>query len=85
MEFSGFLRCVVVNSYDIRKERTAFIFRVIVMFDMDIAVMRKQMCLLLSAMKEFSWKMLFTLSWGRFLPLLGFSTWVGQTPYNLPT
>jgi len=57
MDFSGFLRRVDVKSYDIWKERTAFIFRVTVMIDRDNEVMRrKQICLLLSAMKDSSWK-----------------------------
>jgi hypothetical protein len=57
MDFSGFLRLVVVKSYDIWKERTAFIFRVTVMVEMDTEVIRrKQMCLLLNAMKNSSWK-----------------------------
>jgi hypothetical protein len=57
MDFSGFLRRVAVKPYDIWKERTAFIFRVTVMVDMDTEVIKKkQTCLLLGAMKESSWK-----------------------------
>ena len=57
MGFSGFLCRVVVKSYDTWKELTAFIFRVTVMVEMDTELIRrKQMCLLLSAMKKSSWK-----------------------------
>ena len=57
LDFSGFLRRIAVKSYDIWKEGTVFIFRVTVMVDIDTEVIRrKQMCLLLSAMKESSWK-----------------------------
>jgi hypothetical protein len=53
MDFSGFLHRAAVKPYDIWKERTAFIFRVNVMVDMDAEVIkRKQMCLLLGAIKS---------------------------------
>lgn len=56
MDLPGFLRRSVFISYDIWKERAAFIIRMTVMVEMDTEVMRKQMCLLLRAMKKSLWK-----------------------------
>jgi tRNA nucleotidyltransferase (CCA-adding enzyme) len=53
MGFSGFLRRVVVKSYEFVKEPSASIFRVTVTVEMDTEVIRrKQMCLLLSMIKK---------------------------------